>query len=134
MPWRSVLQNVLLPLELRNLSKEDANSQALAVLDLVGLSGFESYLPGDLSGGMGQRVAIARALVHDPDVLLLDEPLIHLDPDLRRSLMQLILDTAASRQLTLLYVTHNAEEARQLNGRVLVLRNGRLESDSLRAL
>ena len=85
MPWRTVLQNVLLPLELQGDPKEDAPlkngaiSQAQAILDLVGLCGFEYYLPRDLSGGMAQRVAIARSLVHDPDVLLLDEPFGALD-------------------------------------------------------
>src|SRR3972149_6835351 len=74
MPWRTVLDNIKLPLELEGVSESNARSKANDLIELIGLQGFEDNRPRDLSGGMAQRVAIARALIHDPDLLLLDEP------------------------------------------------------------
>ena len=79
MPWRTVLENIMLPLELENVPAATARLKARELIALVGLDGFETSLPRDLSGGMAQRVALARALVHDPDILLLDEPFGSLD-------------------------------------------------------
>ena len=121
MPWRSVLQNVLLPLELDSTPKTDAIRQAQMVLDLVGLSGFEGYLPRDLSGGMAQRVAIARALVHDPDVLLLDEPFGALDALTRERMGDELSRIWQSRRKTVVMVTHAIDEAILLADRILVL-------------
>jgi NitT/TauT family transport system ATP-binding protein len=121
MPWRSVLQNVLLPLELDSTPKTDAIIQARGVLDLVGLSGFEYYLPRDLSGGMAQRVAIARALVHDPDVLLLDEPFGALDALTRERMGDELSRIWQSRRKTVVMVTHAIDEAILLADRILVL-------------
>jgi NitT/TauT family transport system ATP-binding protein len=121
MPWRSVLQNVLLPLELDSTPKTDATIQARGVLDLVGLSGFEDYLPRDLSGGMAQRVAIARALVHDPDVLLLDEPFGALDALTRERMGDELSRIWQSRRKTVVMVTHAIDEAILLADRILVL-------------
>ena len=121
MPWRSVLQNILLPLELDSTPKTDAIIQARTVLDLVGLSGFEDYLPGDLSGGMAQRVAIARALVHDPDVLLLDEPFGALDALTRERMGDELSRIWQSRRKTVVMVTHAIDEAILLADRILVL-------------
>jgi NitT/TauT family transport system ATP-binding protein len=79
MPWRTAIENVILPLELQGISEDEACGRAQDLINLVGLQGFELAWPRDLSGGMAQRVAIARALVHDPDMLLLDEPFGSLD-------------------------------------------------------
>ena len=138
LPWRSVLQNVLLPLELRPPSKSEASSkgeavfQAQVVLNLVGLSGFEDYLPRDLSGGMAQRVAIARALVHDPDVLLLDEPFGALDALTRERMGDELSRIWQTRRKTVVMVTHAIDEAILLADRILVLGSqpGRLVLDA----
>ena len=132
MPWRTVLQNVLLPLELRDIPKDDANSQAQAILDLVGLHGFEHYLPRDLSGGMAQRVAIARSLVHDPDILLLDEPFGALDALTRERMGAELSRIWQARRKTVLMVTHAIDEAIFLADRILVFSSqpGRLVLDA----
>lgn len=121
MPWRSVIQNVLLPLELRGIPIGDAQFQAQAILNLVGLQGFEHYLPRDLSGGMAQRVAIARSLVHDPDVLLLDEPFGALDALTRERMGVELSRIWQARRKTVLMVTHAIDEAILLADRILVL-------------
>jgi NitT/TauT family transport system ATP-binding protein len=121
MPWRTVLENVLLPLEMRRTPKEAAIPEAQALLELVGLQGFENYLPRDLSGGMAQRVAIARALVHDPDVLLLDEPFGALDAMTRERMGAELSRIWQSRLKTVVMVTHAIDEAILLADRILVL-------------
>lgn len=121
MPWRSVIQNILLPLELCGTPEPAAASQARAILELVGLQGFEDYLPHSLSGGMAQRVAIARSLVHDPDVLLLDEPFGALDALTRERMGTELLRIWQVRRKTVVMVTHAIDEALYLADRVLVL-------------
>ncbi len=131
MPWRNVLQNVSLPLELQQMPRPAALERAQELLELVGLRGFESALPRDLSGGMAQRVAIARALVHDPNLLLMDEPFGGLDALTRERMGAELLRIWQARRKTVIMVTHSISEALFLADRVLVLshRPGRLRLD-----
>ena len=131
MPWRNVLENIILPLELEGVDAEDARRQAQELIDLVGLTGFESSYPRDLSGGMAHRVAIARSLIHDPDILLLDEPFASLDALTRERMGAELLRIWQARQKTVVMVTHSISEALFLADRVLVLsqRPGSLKLD-----
>jgi NitT/TauT family transport system ATP-binding protein len=129
MPWRTVLENIMLPLELEN--NTEAASRAHELIELVGLQGFESNWPRELSGGMAQRVAIARALIHDPDLLLLDEPFGSLDALTREHMWTELSHIWQARQKTVLMVTHSISESLFLADRVLVLtaRPGRIKLD-----
>ena len=121
MPWRSVIENLTLPLELAGVENEDARRRAGELMELVGLNGFDAYWPRDLSGGMAQRVAIARALIHDPDLLLLDEPFGSLDALTRERMWTELSRIWQARQKTVVMVTHSISEALFLADRVLVL-------------
>jgi len=131
MPWRTVIQNITLPLEIQNVPLDVRQEKALDLVELVGLQGFSDSLPRDLSGGMAQRVAIARALVHDPDVLLMDEPFGSLDALTRERMGVELLRIWQRRCKTVVMVTHSISEALLLADRVLVLtqRPGRLRLD-----
>jgi NitT/TauT family transport system ATP-binding protein len=128
MPWRTVLDNILLPLEIQHVPRPEAMEKALAMVELVGLVGFEDSLPRDLSGGMAQRVAIARALIHEPDLLLLDEPFGSLDALTRERMGSELTRIWQARRKTVIMVTHSISESLFLADRVLVLSNrpGRL--------
>ncbi len=131
MPWRTVLQNILLPLEVENLSADAARAKAREMVELVGLQGFEDSFPRDLSGGMAQRVALARALIHDPDILLLDEPFGSLDALTRERMWTELSRIWQVKQKTVLMVTHSIGESLFLADRVLVLtaRPGKVKLD-----
>lgn len=120
-PWRTVLQNVLFGLELQGTPRKHAAERARAMIDLVGLSGFESAYPGELSGGMRQRVNLARALAIDPEMLLMDEPFAALDALTRETMQQELLRIAAKAGKTVLFITHQIDEAVLLGDRVAVL-------------
>jgi len=131
MPWRSVIQNLTLPLELAGIEADTARVKAQELMDLVGLDGFHHYWPRDLSGGMAQRVAIARALIHDPDLLLLDEPFGSLDALTRERMWTELSRIWQAKQKTVVMVTHSISEALFLADRVLVLtqRPGKVKLD-----
>jgi NitT/TauT family transport system ATP-binding protein len=131
MPWRTALENITLPLELQGVQADEAQPRAQELIDLVGLQGFESSWPRDLSGGMAQRVAIARALIHDPDILLLDEPFGSLDALTRERMWTELSRIWQRRQKTVLMVTHSISESLFLADRVLVLtqRPGKVKLD-----
>jgi len=131
MPWRTVLQNITLPLELARLPASEAQRTAQEMVELVGLDGFEHTLPRDLSGGMAQRVAIGRALVHNPEVLLLDEPFGSLDALTRERMGGELLRIWQAHRKTVIMVTHSISEALFLADRVLVLsqRPGQIRLD-----
>jgi NitT/TauT family transport system ATP-binding protein len=131
MPWRTVLQNIMLPMEIEGAGQETARSHAQEMIELVGLEGFESTWPRDLSGGMAQRVAIARALIHDPDILLLDEPFASLDALTRERMWTELSRIWQARQKTVIMVTHSIGEALFLSDRVIVLtaRPGKVKLD-----
>ena len=121
MPWRSVLDNILLPLELRDIPQAEALRKAEEMIELVGLQEFTDAWPESLSGGMAQRVAIARALIQDPDLLLLDEPFGSLDALTREKMGAELLRIWQARRKTVVMVTHSISEALLLADRVLVL-------------
>jgi NitT/TauT family transport system ATP-binding protein len=122
MAWRTVEANVALPLDVAGVPKgEEAHRQSRALLDLVGLSGFEEAYPAQLSGGMAQRVALARALVYDPRILLLDEPFGALDALTRERMGRELLRIWQAHRKTVVMVTHSVSEAVFLADRVLVL-------------
>ena len=129
LPWASVLDNVLFPLRMMHRIDSSSTDKAMALLKLVGLAGFESKSPRELSGGMQQRVAICRALVHDPDILLMDEPFGALDALTREEMTMELLRIWSERPKTVLFVTHSITEAVVLADRVVVMspRPGRIQ-------
>jgi NitT/TauT family transport system ATP-binding protein len=120
MPWRTVLNNVLFPMEI--LRRRDAQSvaQAHELLSLVGLAGFEQAYPAQLSGGMQQRVALCRALIHKPKLLLMDEPFGALDELTRMEMQDLLLDIRVKTGATVMFVTHSIGEAVYISDVVIV--------------
>jgi NitT/TauT family transport system ATP-binding protein len=131
MPWRTVVENIKLPLEVEKMDEAAARKKTNEMIELVGLKGFEDSLPRDLSGGMAQRVAIARALIHDPDLLLLDEPFASLDALTRERMWTELSHIWQARQKTVIMVTHSINESLFLADRVLVLtqRPGKIKMD-----
>jgi NitT/TauT family transport system ATP-binding protein len=130
-PWRTVLDNVLLPIDVQRLGRDDHERAALDLLGLVGLTGFERRYPWELSGGMQQRVAITRALVHDPAMLLMDEPFGALDAMTREHMNLELQRIWLEKRKTVLFITHSIPEAVFLADRVLVMtsRPGRIMDD-----
>ncbi len=128
-PHMSVMENVSYGLRFSGYDKAEAARRARAGLELVGLSGFEARLPSELSGGQQQRVAVARALVLEPQVLLFDEPLSNLDAKLRRQVREDIRELQTKLGLTVVYVTHDQEEALAVSDRIIVMNRAVIAQD-----
>ena len=129
--WRTAVKNIMLQAEIRRLPKEQCERRAYELLKLVGLEGFEEAYPDELSGGMRQRVAICRALLHDPPLLLMDEPFGALDALTREKLNLDLEKIWAESRKTVIFITHDIEEACFLADRVIVMtsRPGRIASE-----
>jgi NitT/TauT family transport system ATP-binding protein len=127
--WRTVLQNVMLQSDIRRLDRKKMEARARALLRIVKLDGFENMYPHELSGGMRQRVSICRALLHDPDLLLMDEPFGALDAFTRDQLNVDLLKFWSETRKTIVFVTHSIPEAVFLSDRIVVMtpRPGRIE-------
>jgi len=121
LPHRNVVNNVEFGLELSGVSREARREKALEALKLVGLEGFESSFPGELSGGMQQRVGLARALASDPEILLMDEAFSALDPLIRNQMQEELLELQARMHKTIVFITHDLDEALKLGDRIAIL-------------
>ena len=121
LPWRSVTANVELGLELKGIPSAKRAARATELINLVGLKGFETHYPHELSGGMKQRVGLARALATEPEVLLMDEPFAALDAQTRDLMQTELLQIWERSKKTVLFVTHSIEEAAYLSDRVIVM-------------
>lgn len=130
-PWRNVINNISFSLEMKHTGKKKRYKEAQYYVNLVGLKGFEKAFPYELSGGMQQRVAIARALAHNPKLILLDEPFGALDERTRHRLQEELLTIWRNQKKTIVFVTHNIDEAVFLASRILVMRDrpGRIDEE-----
>jgi NitT/TauT family transport system ATP-binding protein len=131
LPWRTVVSNVEFGLEIDGVAREERRALAGKYLELVGLKGFESYYPHQISGGMQQRVGIARALSKRPEILLMDEPFGAVDAQTREQLQEELLKIWAQTETTVVFVTHSIDEAIYLSDRVVVMqaRPGRIKEE-----
>ncbi|MFI1971004.1 quaternary amine ABC transporter ATP-binding protein [Streptomyces cinnamoneus] len=125
-PHRSVLENAAYGLEVRGLPRAEREERAAQALELAGLKGWETSWPDELSGGMQQRVGLARALATDADLLLMDESFSALDPLIRRDMQDQLLDLQKRLKKTIVFITHDLNEAMRLGDRIAVMRDGRI--------
>lgn len=124
LPHRTVVENTVYGLEIQGVGKDEAKKRALKWIDRVGLSGFEDHFPNQLSGGMQQRVGLARALTNDADILLMDEAFSALDPLIRTDMQSVLLDIQEELRKTIVFITHDLDEALRLGDRIAILRDG----------
>lgn len=127
LPHRTVLENIAFPLEMRGQDKHERRKRALEVIELVGLSGREDYFPRELSGGQQQRVGIARSLAIEPDIWFLDEPFSALDPLIRREMQDEFLRLQEMLGKTIVFITHDFDEALRLADRIAIMKDGAIE-------
>ena len=127
LPHRTVLDNVAFPLEMRGQDKHERRARALEVIKLVGLEGREEYFPRELSGGQQQRVGIARSLAIEPDIWFLDEPFSALDPLIRREMQDEFLRLQQLLNKTIVFITHDFDEALRLADRIAIMKDGAVE-------
>ena len=128
-PHQNILDNVQFGLSIKNIDKNDSEDKALYWIDKVGLNGFENKFPNQLSGGMQQRVGLARALATDPDILLMDEAFSALDPLIRTDMQDQLLDLQKNLNKTIMFITHDLDEALKLGDRIAILNGGKLVQD-----
>ncbi|WP_025273989.1 quaternary amine ABC transporter ATP-binding protein [Haloglycomyces albus] len=126
LPHRSVLDNVAFGLEIQGNSKEERYENARKAIEMVGLDGWEDKLPAQLSGGMRQRVGLARALASDTEILLMDEAFSALDPLIRQEMQDQLLDLQTSLGKTIVFITHDLNEAMKIGDRIAIMRDGRI--------
>lgn len=126
-PHMSIFENIAFPLKMRKMPKEELNEKVMNIVKLVELEAFIDRKPDQLSGGQQQRVALARALVFEPNILLMDEPLAALDKKLREQMQFELMDIHEKLGLTIIYVTHDQEEALTMSDRIVILNNGKIE-------
>ena len=127
LPHRTVLENVAFPLEMRGQGVHERRERALEMIELVGLSGREEYYPRELSGGQQQRVGIARSLAIEPDIWFLDEPFSALDPLIRREMQDEFLRLQEMLNKTIVFITHDFDEAIRLADRIAIMKDGAIE-------
>lgn len=123
-PHRTILENAAFGLEIQKVPKEERNKKAAEALKMVGLSGYLEQYPNQLSGGMQQRVGLARALANGPDVLLMDEAFSALDPLIRKEMQDELIDLQATMKKTILFITHDLDEALRLGDRIALMKDG----------
>ena len=126
LPHRQVMDNVAYGLEVRGMEKEERYRSASEAIETVGLKGWESYYPNEMSGGMQQRVGLARALAVNPEVLLMDEPFSGLDPLIRREMQDELMSLQTELHKTIVFITHDLDEALKLGDKVVILRDGEI--------
>jgi len=126
LPHRTVLENVAFGLEIRGVDKAAREEKAADWVDKVGLTGYENSRTSELSGGMQQRVGLARALCNDPEVLLMDEPFSALDPLIRREMQNELIDLEGDLNKTIIFITHDLDEALRLGDRIAILKDGKV--------
>lgn len=126
LPHRKVIDNIAFGLEIRGEDKASRRARAQEMVDLVGLSGYEQNFPDQLSGGMQQRVGLARALANDPSVLMFDEPFSALDPLIRRDMQKEVIRLHHEVGKTMVFITHDLDEALKLGDRILIMRDGEI--------
>lgn len=127
LPHHTVLSNAAFGLEIRGEDKDSRETKAQKALDIVGLNGFEQQLPAQLSGGMQQRVGLARALANDPEVLLMDEAFSALDPLIKAEMQDQLLELQDTLQKTIVFITHDLDEAIKLGDRIVIMKDGVIE-------
>jgi len=127
LPHKTVLENIAFPLQVKGSSTKDSITRAMEMVELVGLSGRENYFPRELSGGQQQRVGIARSLAVEPDIWFLDEPFSALDPLIRKEMQDEFLRLQGVLNKTILFVTHDFDEALRLADRIAIMKDGIIE-------
>jgi glycine betaine/proline transport system ATP-binding protein len=127
LPHKTVVENIAFPLQIKGIKTEDSISKAMDMVKLVGLEGRENYFPRELSGGQQQRVGIARSLAVEPDIWFLDEPFSALDPLIRKEMQDEFLRLQEKLQKTIMFITHDFDEALKLADRIAIMKDGIIE-------